>query len=123
MKVKQSDIIRLYPALETLAGYSMPINTAWKVYQTLCAVKDLFQFGINEEMKTAEKHGGKLDKAGRFAFESKEAIEKYKEEMDSIFKFEVELDIEPFNIKLSELGNINISPKTICDLSPVVNFI
>ena len=123
MKVKQSDIIRLYPALETLSGFSMPIKTAWKVYQTLCAVKDLFQFGINEEMKTAEKHGGKLDKTGRFTFESKEAVEKYKEEMDSIFSFEVELDIEPFEVELAELGNVSVSPKTLCDLSLIIKFI
>ena len=122
MKIKQTDIVTLYPALNVLSTYSMPIQTAWKVYQALSKTKELFQFGMQEEKKTVEKYGGKLKQDGKYGFDNYTDAENYRKEITNLFNFETELDVDPFEIKLSDLGDVNISPKTLNDLSTIITF-
>ena len=48
MKIKQKDIASIYSALQTLSEVSMPIQTAWNIYQVTEKIKKCFGFGLNE---------------------------------------------------------------------------
>ncbi len=123
MKIEQTKIIKIYTALQELSEITLPIKTAWVIYDITNKIKPHFDFGISEQLKAIKKHNGKIGQDGRVEFKSQADAEKYNEDMADVMQFEADIDVEPTKIELSSLNNAYTTPKTLCDLSPVITFI
>lgn len=123
MKIKQKDIASIYSALQTLSEVSMPIQTAWNIYQVTEKIKKCFEFGLNEETKLIKKHNGVVNQDGRISFTNEEDVKRFNEEMCSILDFESEVDIDVKSINLSGMGNIKLAPHTLECLSLIFDLI
>lgn len=122
MTIKQNKTALLFMALQELQSVSLPIQTAWKIYNLAQDIKSRVEFCIQEENKLIEKYGGKPNETGDVKFDSKQNASDFSQEYKALMDFDVVIDTEEICIDLNDLKDVKLKPETIGALSPVVVF-
>lgn len=121
LKIKLGEVKGIYEGLEELAKEKLPIKTSFKVSRAILKLQPDYLPFEESRVKIINKHAAKDEKGqlkvenGLIVFEHPAEFTKDYNELAST---DIEIDIKP--LKLDELGNITLAPKTLLALDKVI---
>ena len=117
-----SQMLNAFPVVQKIMELKLPIKKAYKVYTLVKVINDKRDFFINEEKKLIDKFEGTLLQNGKIQFKSAEIQVKFAEEYNELMNYIIE-DVEVFELKFEDLGEVEFTPAEIGMLEGVINFV
>lgn len=110
MKITMMRILSIKEELSSLFMKDIPIKASWKISKFIRQIETEYNDFEKNRVKILDKY---LDKpTGKVPDDKKELLEK---DIDDLLDVEVELDVEPIDIK--ELGDIAVPPLALAKMS------
>lgn len=116
MKTTIRDIMQAVPALEKLAGASLPLKTAYKLSKNIKLLQNEIDFFTREREKIMKEYGGEV-KHSRIVFKKPEGLKA----LEDVLALEVEPECDKIEIVLSD--NIRLAANDVTFLEPFVEFV
>lgn len=104
------------PALEKLAGASLPLKTAYKLSRNIKLFQNDIDFFTREREKIMKEYGGEV-KHSRIVFKNPEGLKA----LENVLALEVEPECDKIEIVLSD--NIRLAANDVTFLEPFVEFV
>ncbi len=111
--MKLVQLVNSKDALQRLIEKELPVKMAYRLSKFVKAANKELEFFEEQRVKLAKKYG-KDDGKGQIIVTA-ENIPAFSEELDPLLNEDV--DLEPLEMSLSELGNIDITTRDIIILS------
>lgn len=109
MKITMMRILSIREDLDALFAKDIPIKASWKISKFIRQVETEYNDFEKNRMKILEKY---MDKEiGKVPDEKKDSL---RDDMENLLDVEVELDIDPIDIK--ELGDISVPPLSLAKM-------
>ena len=116
MKTTIRDIMQAVPALEKLAGASLPLKTAYKLSKNIKLLQNEIDFFTREREKIMKEYGGE-DKHRRIVFKKPEGLKA----LEDVLALEVEPECGKIEIARSD--SIRLAANDVTFLEPFIEFV
>lgn len=120
--MKAVQILETIPTLQKLMECRMPIKIAQKVYFLAKQINEQKDFFINEERKLVEQFNAEVAESGLVTFKSDEDKINFLTARAELQDAEL-LEVEPIEIGLDLVENIELTPQDLMVLNGTINFI
>jgi hypothetical protein len=114
--MKLSQLIEIFPALNTLAGLKLPAKTGFRIAKALTLIKPELEAYETQRLKLAELLGTKTEDGQRYDF-SLEASKQFMADMNALTEEEITIVLP--TIKPDDLGDVAIEPAALMALCDV----
>ncbi|QNO14916.1 hypothetical protein HYG86_09090 [Alkalicella caledoniensis] len=121
IEIRLGELKGILEGLQVLIEKEIPIKVSYRISKMVKKVVEEYNLFEESRQKLLEKHGEKdekgqlISKEGMVVFKDAEEFHK---EFHSLSNTDIELDIK--SLKLDDLGNITLSPKTLLALDKVI---
>ena len=109
-------------ALDQIVKLQFPVRTAYSIFKLKKRIDELFEFEVDQEMKTIDKYHGTVKRNGSITFDKKEDSEACSNEMSILLNTEIEEEIGPVAVEFDALGDATLSPEIIEELDGLIIF-
>lgn len=120
IKLTVKDIVDGRQALEKLYVCDLPVLISFSLAKNLKKINEICTSFDQIKMKLFDKYGEIDEKDKNMKRIKDEHIDKYNEEMTTLFKEEIELDLDLISIK--DLTNIKMTPMDLVYLEKLVKY-
>lgn len=122
MKITQKQINQAYSSLMYLSGLKLPIKTAFGLHKIVNVFKDGLNFGAERETALIEHYKGTINPDGTITFDSEENKKDFIEEIEELYAYEHDVDIDKVTIDINMISEQKISVTDIDNLEGIVDF-
>jgi len=117
MKLTVQDVFDLQEGLADLSEKELNISTSLKIGRISRVVSEEFKTAQETRSKLLQKYKDKDVGIGKIKLKE-DKIEEFQQELDELMGQEIQVDIE--QIKVDDLGAIQVKPKTINQLNSIL---
>lgn len=110
MKVKLSEIVNNVEAINSLSEVKLPIKVSYRIKRLAGKLAPILD-AYNEKRDALIKELGEANEKGGFSVKDPEKLKVFSERLQELLSFEEEVDFT--KIKLSELGEVSLSPNEL----------
>ena len=121
--MKQKEAIDAYGAILRLSEIALPLQDAYKIFCLRRKIEPIYQFEVEREKALLGELNGALMPDGSVQFKNTEDCVEFKNKVAELNDMEVEADFEPIQIKIENLGKVEIKPADISRLCGFVEFV
>ena len=114
--MKLSQLIEIFPALNTLAQSKLPAKTGYRIVKAINMIKPELAAYDGERLKLCEELGTKTEDGQQFQFET-DAAKQFMEQLNALIDEEVDITLP--TITPDDLGNLNIEPQHLLALDGI----
>lgn len=106
--MKQKQALKAYVTLIGMGGKTTG-KTALALFRLKGRLKELVDFQAEEEIKLAEKYGGKILDNGTIKFEDDDQRQGFLDEKNALGEMDIEPEIEPARVQIDTVPEITLS--------------
>ena len=114
-------IINAYRGLNELYGLPLPMRTAHAVYMQRRKLEAHYKFEEEREKALLDELRGKAEN-GALAFPDAALAQEFQARMQEGLAMEIDEEITPATVNMSELGDVRLRPEVIGWLDGIVKF-
>lgn len=122
MKTTQRKALKAYIALLELMKMSFQLTDGLKIMKLKKAMDYIYEFQVQEENKLAEEFQPEM-RDGKYTFvNDPDSAREFQARLNEIGNMEIELEVQPINIRIAGNEGIRLAPETLLALDDFVIF-